>query len=161
MAEKKQKYFYNPELSLVQQFDFLRMQIRPERYEDNAIAKALEDLHDAIVPVMQEYRDTLAQDDPLEAYLKYFIRPAIDVMEDETDEPVLYATVPLGSEIEGKFTKIPTLSTVRITAASALGDVGITRNLDASRGFETRVFWDSLSNYRTTAVVGGKDEGTE
>jgi hypothetical protein len=145
------EYLYNPDMPLVTQFDFLRENIRPEAYTDTAIAAAMERLYDAIVPVMQGYRDLLGPDDPLAVYLNYFTRTAIDILEDENDEPELYATVPLGSIIEGKFTKIPALSTVRITAASPLGDVGITRNLSASRGFETRVFWDSLTDYRVTA----------
>lgn len=158
MTDNTPTYLYNPKMSLVDQFDFLRDNIRPERYDDKAIAAALEKLHDAIVPVMQGYRDTLAEDDPLALYLNYFLRDAIDVLEDENDEPVLYATVPLGREIEAKFTKIPALSTVRITAASVLGDVGITRNLSASRGFETRVFWDTLTDYRTTVEKEIKDD---
>ena len=145
-------YHYNPNLSLTAQFDYLRDNIRPEAYTDTAIAAAMERLYDAIVPVMSEYRDTLGADHPLELYLDYFLRPDIDVLEDETEEPVLYATVPLGHEIEGKFTKIPALSTVRITMASPLGDVGITRNLEAVRGSETRVFWDSLTDYRTSVT---------
>jgi len=154
------KYLYNPDMKLVKQFDFLRDNIRPARYEDKAIAKAMEELYDAIVPVMQGYLDTLASDHPLVLYVKYFTRDSIDIMEDETEEPVLYATVPFGSEaIMTKVGPITPLTTVRITSASKLGDVGITRNLEAERGATTRVFWDSLVDYRTTAVKEVKTDG--
>jgi hypothetical protein len=163
MTETVPKYLYNPKLSLTQQFDYLRNTIRPERYEDKAIASAMEKLYDAIAPVAQQYRETLASDDPLALYLNYFLRPAIDIMDDDVDdeveEPVLFATIPLGTEaIQTKVGKITALSTVRITHASPLGDVGITSNLSASRGYETRVFWDSLKDYRVTAKKEVKND---
>lgn len=154
---REQLYFYNPSLPLVHQFDWLRDTIRPKAYTDKAIAEAMEELYDAVALVMQEYRDTLASDDPLALYLNYFVRNPkeklneLEVISDEQEEPVLYATVPLNTPaIQTKVGVIKPLTTVRITSASQLGDVGITTNLSASRGFETRVFWDSLTDYRVT-----------
>jgi len=153
------KYEYNPELTLVEQFYYLRDNIRPEKYEDKYISKAIEELYDAVVPVMNGYRDTLDVNGPLATYLDYFLRNPVEIMEDEEDEPELYATVPLGTDaIQTKVGVITPLSTVRITAASPLGDVGITTNLSAPRGSETRVFWDSLIKYRTTPVWQKEEE---
>jgi hypothetical protein len=142
--------------SLAQQFDALRWAHKPSDMTDSdEIQLKFEQLYDAVIPIMDEYRATLEEDSPLALYLNYFLRAPIEIMDDENSEPELYATVPVLMDDEEPITSMgnvkdvfTSFTTVRITAASPLGDIGITRNLSAPRGFETRVFWDSLTRYR-------------
>ena len=123
---------------------------RPETDTAEEVNQKLEQLYDEIVVLAEEYRATLEEDDPLATYLNYFLRDPLIILNDMEIEPELYATVPLiGEPILTKAGQINPMTTVRITQCTPLGDVGVTVNLKAERGFETRVFWDSLIRYRS------------
>lgn len=144
--------------SLAQQFDEIREEYRPENINDEEeVQRQFEAMYDALIPIMEDYRAGLEEDSPLAVYLNYFLRDNLTIAMDEAEEPVLYATIPAlnpGEEpirtMNGVQENIPSYTAVRIVSCSPLGDVGITRKMDASRKFETRVFWDSLTRYRTT-----------
>ena len=134
---------------LAKKIDKIKELYRPETDTAEEVNQKLEALYDEVALIAAQYREDLESDDPLSIYLDYFLRDPIDVMTDEAEEPELYATVPLSGEpIFTKAGQINPMTTVRVTQCTVLGDVGITVNLAASRGFETRVMWDSLIRYR-------------
>lgn len=106
-------------------------------------------LYDALNREFIKYYENLAEDSPLKAYIDYFGRPEIDIIQDSSEEPVLYGTL-LGSVECTYGSKIVKGSTVRVTMLSEIGDIGVTTNLDALRGYNARVGLNALENYRTT-----------
>ena len=107
--------------------------------------------------------DDPAQPTCLRNYLEYNRRPAIDKTLREADEPALFANLKadvLGEEYRGTWSgKGPDMrpvpmkagQRVRVVMASRFGDVGITPNLKATRGYVTRVFVANLENFGDTA----------
>lgn len=117
-------------------------------------------------------------DDPtqpqcLRTYLEYNRRPAIDKNLSEADEPRLFADLiqeRTGRTYLGywnalepamrKFT-IPAGTRVRVVMASRFGDVGITTDLDAARGYSTRVSVSELTNFSATPSPSDADGGPD
>lgn len=125
---------------------------RPEKMTKEEVDSKLIALYDEVADIASEYRAELKEDSPLAVYLNYHLRDPLTILNDFEEEPVLFATVPhdTGDPIVTKAGQINPFTTVRITHATELGDVGITVNLEAVAGYETRVMWDSLIRYRNT-----------
>lgn len=82
-----------------------------------------------------EYIDDMTQPECLRAYLARARSPAHGHMSD-APYPALFA------DHEGK--------RVRVVMASRFGDVGITEDLNAERGYSQRVYVESLTNFSAT-----------
>jgi hypothetical protein len=98
----------------------------------------------------------------LRKYLEYNRRPAIDKTLPEAQEPALFATlredkegsVYLGTWSKGnpdmQPVKMKAGSRIRVVMASRFGDVGITHNLKAAKGYCTRVPVAALTDFGDT-----------
>lgn len=107
--------------------------------------------------------DDPAQPKCLRDFLGYRRAPAIKQVLGEDREPVLFAT--LRKDVHGesylgywkgdkpamKPVEMKAGQRVRIVMASRFGDVGITPNMEASRGYVARLFLDDLSEFSSTA----------
>jgi len=88
-----------------------------------------------------DYIDDPTQPEVLRKYLDRARSPAHGHMSDEP-YPKLFATY------QGEpWLGINRGDRVRVTVASRMGDVGITKNLDAARGYEARCYVEFLSDF--------------
>ena len=114
--------------------------------------------------------DDATQPACLRAYLEYNRRPAIEKTLRTCDEPKLFATLKddqEGSVYLGTWSKgqpdmqhvwMPSGTRVRIVMASRFGDVGITHNLSAVKGYCKRVSLDALCNFGDFAEQRSKEQ---
>lgn len=103
--------------------------------------------------------DDLTQPECLRKYLGYQRQPAIDKTLPEDQEPTLFATLKadmMGHSYLGywnggnpamKDVPLKAGQRVRVVMASRFGDVGITPNLKATRGYVTRVAVTELEGF--------------
>lgn len=107
-------------------------------------------LYDILVKQFDEFYPSLKDGSPEKVYIDYFMRPAVDIMRDPEKEPILYATTLSDVTTMDDDVVIPKGTRVRIVMLSRFGDIGITTNLAATRGYETRVSLISLTDYQHT-----------
>lgn len=87
----------------------------------------------------------------LKTYLEFFLRSALEIHNDRTPRPNLYASVTEDfRDNEGRLYKAG--STIRVVMASRFGDVGITQDIEFDHGYTARLLPNDqrLTNWRDT-----------
>lgn len=70
-------------------------------------------------------------------FQKYYLRPAIERMKDKSPRPYLYVT--LNKDIKLQDDTFKKGERMKAVLASRLGDIGLTRDLEAENGYEIRL----------------------
>lgn len=86
----------------------------------------------------------------LKEYFEFFDRSATDIIHDKRERPTLFANTLHNIRETDKRLLIAKGVTVKVVMVSRFGDIGITNNLRADRGYLWRVFPRELHNYRST-----------
>lgn len=99
-----------------------------------------------------DYIKDESQPECLRRYLKFHTAPAYVQMRARDKgiaEPILYATVNVPDESKDFYKKLGVANgcRVKLVMASRLGDVGITADLKAWRGYDARVYVEWLKDF--------------
>ena len=96
-------------------------------------------------PHCDDYIDDETQPEALRKWLDYKRATAVFQYEHPEQETTLYAST------TAAVINLPVGTRVRLTMASRMGDVGISRDLTKQNGYEVRVTLDTLENFSATA----------